>query len=65
MTLEQLAKLTLILENKIKEGLDTLEETSINSQTYSIVLNNLLTSTSLYNKIKVDNQPLQTEKGDA
>lgn len=70
MTLEQIARLTKTLDDKVEEGLLKLETTQIDSQTYTIVLNNIITSTQLANKIRMDRSPLesttesQTTKGD-
>lgn len=65
MTLEQIADLTITLDNKVQEGLDKLKETPVDSQTYNIILNNIIASTTLANKIRMDNSPLKTQKGDA
>jgi hypothetical protein len=65
MTLNQIADLIITLDSKVEEGLDKLKETPIDSQTYNIILNNIITSTTLANKIRIDNSPFKTEKGDA
>lgn len=64
MTLEQIATLTKILDSKVEEGLILLTETAINSQTYAIILNNLITSTTLANKIRMDKSPLENKEGE-
>ena len=65
MTLEQIARLTQTLDLKVEEGLSKLEDTPIESTEYSIILNNLITSTTLANKIRMDKSPLETMKGEA
>lgn len=65
MTLEQIANLTKTLDSKVEEGLEKLKDTPINSQEYNIILNNIVASTTLANKIRMDSTPLQTAKGDA
>ena len=67
MTLEQIRQLTETLDNKVKEGLDKLEETPIDSPSYSIILNNVIASTTLASKIRMDKTPSNenTMKGDA
>lgn len=66
MTIEQIAQLTITLDKKVKEGLAKLEETPVESPSYAIILNNIITSTTLATKLRMDRNPLeQPVKGDA
>lgn len=65
MTLEQIKTLTDTLETKVKEGLETLKDTPIDSSNYNVLLANIISSTTLINKIKFDKSDLLDQKGDA
>lgn len=65
MTLEQIEKLTDTLDSKVEEGLTKLKETPIESLEYDTILKNIINSTTLANKIRMDNSPLTGEKGEA
>jgi hypothetical protein len=65
MTLEQIADLTKTLDSKVEEGLETLKTTPISSPEYDTILKNIVSSTTLANKIRMDSTPLQTTKGAA
>lgn len=61
MTVKQIQILTKTLDDKVEEGLNKLKDTPIESQSYHVILNNIITSTTLANKIRVDSTELQTE----
>jgi hypothetical protein len=61
MTLEQIDRLTKILDNKVEEGLQKLEDTPVESTSYNVILNNIISSTTLANKIRMDRSPLENE----
>lgn len=65
MTLEQIKELTKTLDAKVTEGLEKLKDTPIDSTSYNTILNNIVASTALANKIRMDSTPLETTKGDA
>jgi hypothetical protein len=54
MTLAQIHVLIEILESKVAEALVKLEATPIDSAEYNVILNNMVASTSLSNKLKMD-----------
>ena len=54
MTLAQIHLLIEILESKVAEALVKLEATPVDSTEYNVTLNNMVASTSLSNKLKMD-----------
>lgn len=62
MTLEQIARLTETLDIKVEEGLKQLKEVSIGSPTFNTILSNIITSTTLAEKIRMDKT--QTTEGE-
>lgn len=65
MTLEQIQDLTKTLDAKVVEGLEKLKETPIDSSAFNVILTNIVASTTLANKIRVDRTPLEHTEGDA
>jgi TATA-box binding protein (TBP) (component of TFIID and TFIIIB) len=63
MTLRQINSLANTLEEKVKEGLKAIKEISIDSPSYQIVLNNIIASTTLASKLRIDNTNLKDTKG--
>lgn len=61
MDTERINKLIKILDVKVDGGLKDLEGIPINTEEYTICLNNLLSSMDLLNKLQFKPQPNQTK----
>lgn len=65
MNLKQIHDLLETLQTKIAEGLEKLKTIAIDSPEYATTLNNVITSTTLVTRFKIELQKLSEEKGDA
>ena len=62
MISEDVAKLSVVLDKKVTEGVNKLEGIAVDDEKYERVLNNVITSITVLDKISFKPQPNQKPK---
>jgi hypothetical protein len=65
MTLAQIQELIGILQDKVEEGINLLENTPVNSTEFNTTLNNVISATAISAKFNIELNKLTEEKGEA